>query len=362
LLALAAAVAAVDPAPAEATDSYPCGKEVSATWTTDPVQPCPLTDPLPPYCVYPVYAQPVPSPEGGPIPETDGWLVCTETQYFVCDKAFPDAIFTHPERGWRNYWWALTRTKDGVWGWVPEVFFRGGDPFEPDYGLRFCPEPGAEDPCTTSPAAEGPELSAHLRRRGSKRARRVVTVPYGHRARVAGRLVGADGTPLAAAQLCVATRPTAAGAKRRQQALIATGEHGRFKYTLPRGPSRRVWFVHRSGGASAVASVLVRVRSSLSLNADPRRVRTGESVVLRGRVRGQRGRGRVLVELQAARGSRWQTFGTARTRRGGRYRFTYRFTRTVGVQRYELRAHVPEQRANPYASGSSRPVRVKVRG
>jgi hypothetical protein len=70
----------------------------------------------------------------------------------------------------------------------------------------------------------------------------------------------------------------------------------------------------------------------------------------------------VLVELQAKRGRRWQTFGTARSSRAGRYRFSYPFTRTGGVQYYVLRARVPRQAGYPYATGASRPEIVVVRG
>jgi 5-hydroxyisourate hydrolase-like protein (transthyretin family) len=70
----------------------------------------------------------------------------------------------------------------------------------------------------------------------------------------------------------------------------------------------------------------------------------------------------VLVELQARRGRRWQTFATSRARRSGRFRRAYRFTRTSGVQRYRLRARVPQQPDYPYAPGGSRPVSVIVYG
>jgi hypothetical protein len=69
-----------------------------------------------------------------------------------------------------------------------------------------------------------------------------------------------------------------------------------------------------------------------------------------------------VVELQAKRETGWQTFGTTRARRSGRFRFRYQFSRTTGVQRYRLRARVPSQAGYPYAPGSSRPIKVTVRG
>lgn len=35
-----------------------------------------------------------------------------------------------------NNWWASTKADNGELGWVPEIYFAGGDNFEPDSGLR----------------------------------------------------------------------------------------------------------------------------------------------------------------------------------------------------------------------------------
>ncbi|WP_443071438.1 hypothetical protein [Streptomyces sp. NBC_01465] len=34
-----------------------------------------------------------------------------------------------------NNWWASTQADNGAWGWVPEVYFAGGDNYEDDAGL-----------------------------------------------------------------------------------------------------------------------------------------------------------------------------------------------------------------------------------
>jgi hypothetical protein len=70
----------------------------------------------------------------------------------------------------------------------------------------------------------------------------------------------------------------------------------------------------------------------------------------------------LLVELQARRETGWQTFATTRTNARGRFHYPYTFSRTQGVQRYRLRARVPQQATYPYAAGASRPVRVQVQG
>jgi hypothetical protein len=183
------------------------------------------------------------------------------------------------------------------------------------------------------------------------------------RARVRGRLLTPAGVPVGGARICVAARAAMTGAALRSRGWVTTRADGRFSYRLRRGPSRRVYLIHRTAGGAVVASVRVRVRANVSMRASRGELRTGQRVVLRGRLRGRpiprRG---VLVELQAKRGRRWQTFGTARTNRRGRYRFSYPFTRTAGVQYYTLRARVPRQASYPYARGASRPEIVVVRG
>jgi Cutinase len=62
----------------------------------------------------------------------------------------------HPG-GWRNDWWARTKSDDHKWGWTPEVFFKGGANNERDAGLRKCgggsarpkqPKPPRKPKCT----------------------------------------------------------------------------------------------------------------------------------------------------------------------------------------------------------------------
>jgi hypothetical protein len=359
------AVTGAHAAPAAAVDSYPCGKEVTVAWSPEPVQPCPLISPL--AQGVPVYRLPVPNPQGHTPPAPAGWLASTTGRYFTCDRLFTGAMYYHPS-GWRNNWWAITRDDAGNWGWVPEVFFRGGDDDEPDYGLRSCPDPPAPGPppppgpappgpCDPAPAAAGLRLRASL-----AGGRRALTVRYGRRVRVRGLLTGLDGAPRPAAPLCVSARNAVPGASRLPADSVVTGARGRFSYTLGAGPSRRVWLVHRSGPLVASASVLVRVRASARLRASRRRLRTGQSVLLRGQIRGRPLRSRLLVELQARRGSGWQTFATTRAGRGGAFAYRYRFTRTVGIQRYALRARLPSQPGYPYATGGSNAVRVTVSG
>jgi hypothetical protein len=138
----AAAVLALTAGAASAADGSPCGGQVRQSWSPEPVQQCPLTAPLSNGWV-PVYAQPVAHAAGAPVPGPAGWLHGTSGQYFVCQQQFGGAEYVHP-RGWRNNWWARTKSDDGVSGWTPEVFFSGGNNDEADGGLRACGGGGQE--------------------------------------------------------------------------------------------------------------------------------------------------------------------------------------------------------------------------
>jgi hypothetical protein len=206
------------------------------------------------------------------------------------------------------------------------------------------------------------DASLRLRARVGKRGRRVVRTRFGRRPLLRGRLVTADGRPVAGAAVCLASRTDLAGASRRAFAWAATDARGRFTRRLPAGPSRRVLVVHRTAAAAAWSSVSVRVRAGVRLRPSRRSLRNGEVVRLRGRLRGGPVPRGAVVELQARRGSGWQTFATTKAGRSGRFSHPYRFTRTTGFQRYVMRARVPRQPGYPYEPGASRPVAISVRG
>ncbi len=342
---------------ASAEDEHPCGKAVPFPQYGLELQPCPIGHSLPEGI--PVYAEPVPSSPGGPIPAPQGWLRSTEGKYFECDRIYPNAVYSHPTQGWRNIWWARTISDEGIWGWVPEVFFRGGDTYEPDFGLRSCPPPPAPaGPCDGVSADSGAKVRARLRG-----GRRMATTRYAARPQVRGVLKTTTGEPIGATELCVVETNSRGPAGRTVAGSVMTNDRGEFKYRVPQGPSRRVAFLYRSGSIAASGAVKVRVRAPVSLRAKPHSLRTGETVRFRGRLRGGTGVARRLVEMQVRRDGRWESLlGTTRTRKKGGFGDRYRFRFSEGVQHYAFRAHVPPQRGLPFAAGSSRPVRVQVKG
>ena len=348
-------------APAAAADTAPCGKEVTFPETGLTMQSCPLVSPL--AGGVPVYTAPVPNPAGATPPAPAGWMRNITNRFFECDQRFTDAVYYHPTGGWRNVWWAKTIGDGGVSGWVPEVFFDGGADDEPDAGLRACPPPPAEPPPPSACAPTGPDsgvkLSAHLKGR-----RRSLTTSFGRKPIVRGKLVTDAGVPIGGASLCIAQTVSKRGAPREEIASVLTGVDGTFKYKLGRGPSRRVSFVYRGGGVAGSAAVQVRVRAPVSLNAADTRLKNGDTAKFRGKLGGQDG-GRVgaIVAVQVRRDGEWGSLlGTVRAHKEGTFRDSYQFQFTEGVQTYAFRAHVPAQRGYPFAAGSSKVIRVRVKG
>ncbi|MGW4962971.1 hypothetical protein ACWEPL_37625 [Nonomuraea sp. NPDC004186] len=115
-------------ATAAAGDASPCGKPFRHG--DDTVQNCPDWSPS---GSIPVYESPAKGKIVGYIdPAGDDW--------YLCEKA--GASYTLGS--YRNYWWAATMADNDRWGYVSEVYFRGGGNDESDGGLRECRRPGGK--------------------------------------------------------------------------------------------------------------------------------------------------------------------------------------------------------------------------
>jgi 5-hydroxyisourate hydrolase-like protein (transthyretin family) len=192
----------------------------------------------------------------------------------------------------------------------------------------------------------------------------LLTLALGKPSVLHAQLNNADGTPAANTPVCVAERLQGDDTAPLQPiARLNTGPDGSIVVPIAAGPSRDLWVVRRMDGGALASSVKVQTRPQVSARARRHSLRNGQVLKLRGIVRGDPiPAPGVLVELQARRGRGWQTFKTKRTGVDGRFTAAYRFTRTAGVQHYQLRAHVPMQASYPYAAGASNTVSVRVRG
>jgi hypothetical protein len=183
-------------------------------------------------------------------------------------------------------------------------------------------------------------------------------VRYGAAVRLTGRVPAGAG---------VEVRQVRRIARRgeREQAVgrpARTRAGGRFSLRVARGPSRTLRVGYRAGPNDPTLTCSVplrlRVRAPVVLHGrrlPARRQRTAFSGRVGGGFMPRRG---VRVTVQALEGGRWQTFGSGRTDRRGRFRVRLPFSGRPGT--FRLRAVVPTDPTFPFALGRSRPVRVRV--
>lgn len=222
----------------------------------------------------------------------------------------------------------------------------------------------------TSMRVGKPRRVAARRSRGRTRRTRTIYVrrpitDIGRRVRIRGRLTTPGGNALQGAQVDVSARPEEAGAQFQPVSTLTTSRTGRFTYLVPAGPNRSVRF-HYAGAPKIrpqTRNVDVRVRAASRMRSSRRSVVNGEAVTFRGRLQGgfvpSAGK---LVELQFFARGRWRTFATTRSDAAGRWRYDYRFDGTRGTVRWRFRARIPREAGYPFTLGTSRRVRVTVRG
>jgi hypothetical protein len=196
----------------------------------------------------------------------------------------------------------------------------------------------------------------------------VLTVPFGATATLSGRLLRATGAGLAAGQLRIVSRPSRGALGKASTDTVTTGEGGGFELRLAPGPSRRLSVAFAGGpelGPATRGPLRLRVRSRVSLEAAPRRLRTGETVRLSGEVGDRdapiprRGKLVAIQYLEEATGH-WRPVLVTRSDHQGRFHARYRFRYVNGSALIRLRATALAEERWPYAPGSSRPVTVEV--
>lgn len=267
---------------------------------------------------------------------------------------------------------------DGAGNVAATTMRADGAPMQFQAPAAAAPEPPRPTPAVGAGAAGGrPGDEARRTRllvglaaaRGGERGRGALTIGAGERVLLRGALADAHGGGLEGRSLRVVTRPARGGEGGARVESVSTGPEGRFQLRLPPGPSRRlsVAFAGAEGLLPARRRLALRVRAAVSLGAVPRRLATGGILRLEGRV-GSRGarvpRAGKLVTISywEREARRWRPVIVTRSDRAGRFRASYRFRYVTGRARIRLRATAPAEADWPYASGSSRPVTVEVRG
>lgn len=192
-----------------------------------------------------------------------------------------------------------------------------------------------------------------------------VTIPFAKRAVARGTLEADNGSPLADAVVDVYAQSSAAGSEFERVAAVRTDPKGGFEYTVPAGTSRNVRFRYGGSGQhrSSEHDVAVKVSATSTIAVTPKRVRNGQSVSFRGKLRSQPipAAGKVL-DLQAHFRGKWRTFATPRAKANGKWSYRYRFGATRGTVPYRFRVVIRPESAYPYDLGYSKTVSVVVRG
>ena len=190
-------------------------------------------------------------------------------------------------------------------------------------------------------------------------------VPYNAKTVAEGRLVNSAGQPVTGARLTVGTAvdrgvPSYADLP----TDVVTDANGRFKVTMPRGPSWRVRVLYFARALDATPAgrddARVRVATHATFAPRKRHLRRGQRAVFRGHVVGSYRPTGIRVELQGRRHGSYVTLATAATRPDGTYRLSYDFT-SGARGRYVFRLRVRHFPRFPYFLGYSRPANVFVR-
>jgi hypothetical protein len=221
--------------------------------------------------------------------------------------------------------------------------------------------PTAGSAAAASAAAErGGAEPAVLVARWARTGRTTLTAAYGVRSVIRGRLTDAAGAGIRGARIELHSAIDGRRGMALDKGGARTRADGRFTLIVPRGVCTRTLVLRYRGHAAAAvaeARLRLRVRAGVALALAPRAAGR-RAVALAGRLVGRPlPRTRKLVELQARRpGHPWVSVRVLRAGLDGR--FTARYTPARRGRR-ELRAVVRAASDYPYATGASRPVRVR---
>lgn len=211
----------------------------------------------------------------------------------------------------------------------------------------------------------GASSNATMRATFAESSRGVVTSRYGKKVLITGQLKRPDGTPIAGAKLHVLHQDKTFGAPMVPAAEITTDAAGTFRHVTTADRSRTIRIGYRARHADTefakTTDIALGVIARVGLTTDRASLRNGQTVRFRGSVAGAPQGSRKVVELQVRKGKGWMTFRSTRLR-NGRFSESYRFTRTVGKQKYVFRARVRAEAGFPFNTGESKQVRVTVRG
>jgi hypothetical protein len=231
------------------------------------------------------------------------------------------------------------------------------------------PAPAIAPAAPTVPArgaanGDNPADAAVLVARWARTSRSRLTTRYGVRSVIRGRLTDGAGAGVRNARIELLTTIDGRAGRALDKGGARTRADGRFTLILPRDVSSRTLLLrYRSHAADAIAAaqatLRLAVRAGVALATGSHVAARGHAIGLSGRLLGRPlPRAGKLVELQARRpGRAWTSVRIVGASPDGRFRAHIAL---APGGRYELRARVRAGGDYPYATGASRPVRVRV--
>ena len=222
------------------------------------------------------------------------------------------------------------------------------------------------DPAVVAiPLRRGSRIEAGLRPVASSAsiAGTSMTAANGASTQIGGRLVTALDEPLVGAVVELSSAPTMVGGEWSSAGSQVTDHGGRFSFTVPAGPGRklRISFAGDHGAMPSSQAMSISVPAKTTLAATPARVRSGQLAVFAGRLAGGWvPSGGKLVMVQAMiPGRGWQTFSVARSNSFGEWSAKYRFRTAIGKDGYLIRAVVPVESAYPFGGFTTPSLRIR---
>jgi hypothetical protein len=152
-----------------------------------------------------------------------------------------------------------------------------------------------------------------------------VVANYGKNIQLTGTLRANTGEPIAGARI-ESTFASSAATRARIARTVHTDADGRFSVTT-RASANRTWTLFNADTGARLTGKL-KVRSRISLRAARKRVKALGKMHLTGRIPSEPARHGASVAIKVKNGRTWRTVAVVRSSRTGRFKFSYRFTRT----------------------------------
>lgn len=187
---------------------------------------------------------------------------------------------------------------------------------------------------------------------------------YGARSALVGTVLDAMGSPVAGASISIAELPEFG--VEHAFGTVTTDTRGEFSAMLPKGATRT--FTLRFAGSDTLQpsteTATLRSRAAVKFSVNPRRIRSGRSFLLSGRLLSAdlgTPEGGKIVTIEYLRRRTWRTFATPRI--DSRGRFAVRWSEGLYTQRpTTIYFHAKAQREGdwPFLTGSSETVKLRL--